>query len=222
MIGSYPLTWPLGWPRVPSSQRRDGRFRTTLGVARDELLHELGLFGASDVLVSTDVPTRNDGLFYAGAREPDDPGVAVYFSWRGKPYHVACDSYVRLAQNVRAVHKTVEAWRTIERHGASQLLERVVSGFAALPPGSDGEPETPPPPWWEVLGIPQIGDATPVEIASSPGHILRRPFLQLAETIYKDKIQKAHPDRGGSNEGMLELNRAIADARAALGKDDDR
>lgn len=212
----YPLQWPQGWPRTPDENRRGSRFRTSLGRARDDLIEELERFCALDVVVYTDVPTRIDGKFYATAREPDDPGIAVYFNWRGKPYQIACDSYESLQENVRALHKTVEAWRTIERHGASQLLERVVSGFSALPPGADGEPEEPQEPWWDVFEIGSLGGATPQEVSQDPHHPMRAPILKLAEMVYKTKIKKAHPDLGGDAAESRRLNAALAQAREVL------
>lgn len=216
---TFPLCWPDGWPRTNADARRSSRFRTGTDRSRHELLHELKLFGASHVVVSTDVPTRNDGQLYASATmSPRDPGIVVYFQWCGKPYHVACDAYDSLSENVRALFLTIKAWRTIERHGASQLLERVVSGFSALPPSAEAD-EPPSEPWWEVLGVPQVGDSLPVEIANDLDHPLRRPILALCESLYRAKIRDAHPDRGGSHEAMLQINRAIEEARAALGKE---
>ena len=118
----------------------------------------------------------------------------------------------------QAISKTIEAMRAIERHGASQLLERAVAGFSALPPGQDGAPAPEPErPWWEVLGIPQF-DGMPIsEIASDSTHHMRIPMLKMAEAIFKTKVQEAHPDKGGSNEAMRKLNAAIASAREALG-----
>ena len=185
-----------------------------LGAARDFVINELHRMGARHIVLSTDIPIRRDGLFYATSAQPNDPGVAAHFQWRGKPFAVACDSYRRLWENVRAIGKTIEALRTIERHGASQLLERAVSGFAALPPGEDaGEVERP---WWEVLGMPMLDGMSPIEIAGDPKHPMRTLMLKMAEAIYKVKVPEAHPDRGGSNDVMWELNLAIEAARRSL------
>lgn len=218
MTEPYPLHWPEHWPRTPAYRRRRSSFKTAMGKARDDMLRELQRLGAGRVVVSTDMPVRIDGLFYANAAQPNDPGVAVYFHWRGKPYVVACDTYQRVYENVRAVGKTIEAMRTIERHGATQLLERAVSGFSALPPGAeDGAPIEPAAPWWETLGVGQIDGMDPVQIAGDPKHPMRKPMLNLAESVYRIKVGDAHPDKpGGSTELTRDLNLAIEAARRAL------
>lgn len=48
-----------------------------LGISR--LKNEMRKLHADNLLISTDVPTRLDGLPFARARLPDDPGCAVYF-----------------------------------------------------------------------------------------------------------------------------------------------
>ena len=87
MTQPFPLHWPPDWPRTPWDRRSYSRFRSlNLGRCRDDLLLELERLGAMRIVVSTDIPLRRDGIFYANAGRPDDPGVAVYFRWRGKPF----------------------------------------------------------------------------------------------------------------------------------------
>lgn len=200
---SYPLRWPERHRRTPREQRRSASFKVALGIARDDLMRELKLLGAKDIIVSTNVPTRRDGLLYSDAREPDDPGVAVYFDrmvpaptlaepWRkvARPYAIACDCFRKLAWNIRAIGLTVEALRAIQRHGAGEMLEQAFTGFAALPPASSGRK-----PWWEVLGVPR---------GSHPDTI--------TET-YRALAALNHPDRGGDPARMTEINVAYDEAR---------
>src|SRR3546814_3202380 len=79
---AFPLAWPVGWPRV--ARRKSAPFGMTMAAARDHLMNELRLMGARYPVLSTNVELRRDGLPYAIKREPDDPGVAVYFEWHGK------------------------------------------------------------------------------------------------------------------------------------------
>lgn len=189
LLESYPLHWPDRQPRKGAGQRRPGPFKVTLGVARDELMRELKLLGAKDIVITSNVPTRRDGLPYADAREPRDPGVAVYFERRGRPFVFACDTFTRFLQNLRAVGMTIAALRAIQRYGATEMLEQAFTGFAALPPAGREVP------WWEVLGVPP--NATPEQIA----------------TAHRELAMIHHPDRGGDPTRMAEINAARDAAR---------
>lgn len=199
---AYPLWWPERQKRTSPASRRNASFKTPLGHSINELLRELKLLGALDVVISTNVPTRRDGLPYSDAREPDDPGVAVYFDrkvpaptpeepWKkaARSYVVACDVFRKVAWNVRAIGLTIEALRAIQRHGASEMLEQAFTGFAALPPKSDGRP------WWEVLGVPETAG------------------LEEVRNVYRELARIHHPDQGGDPQRMAEINAAFETAR---------
>lgn len=190
---AFPLTWPTGQARTPQHQRKYSRFQTSFGPARDDLISELHRMGAREIIISTDVPLRRDGLPYADG-DPKDPGIAVYFKRRNKPYVIACDTYHRLKDNARAVWATVEALRTIERHGGSRLMEQAFTGFTALP-AHQAEPS-----WWDVLGV--NPEATLAEIEEA--------HLRLAERHHPDVV-------GGDHELMARINRARDVAREERG-----
>lgn len=200
-IEAYPLQWPPGWPRKKSFQRTRAKFgkgkRESNGdsswVSKKELsimdaitrvLGELGRMsiGRDDVVISTNVPTRLDGLPRGDARVPDDPGAAVY--WRkGKATRcMAIDRYDRVQDNLAAIAATLEAMRAIERHGGAEILDRAFTGFVALP-----APEQ----WFTVLGI--------------GAHATRDQI----EEAYRRLAMKHHPDRPGGNAGeMSRINTA--------------
>lgn len=147
-----------------------------------------------DVVISTNVRTRLDGLPRSGEREPDDPGAAVYWQEATGPSRVmAIDQYDRVADNLAAIAATLDAMRAIERHGGAQILERAFTGFTALPAPSDGAPRD----WWDVLGV------------------LRTCTLDEARTAYRRAASAAHPDRGGTDARMAEVNRAWEQAQEA-------
>lgn len=188
-IDAFPLCWPVGWVRSRSKKR--SKFKTAFSVARDELVRELRLMGCPDwnLIISSNIPLKRDGLPYAGQANPTDSGVAVYFRLKQKPMVFACDTYINVTDNLYAITKTVEALRGIQRWGASDMMERSFSGFAALPAArSEIKKE-----WWDILDLRR--DASKEEI--------KQRWLKLAQ-IY-------HPDKpGGSNEKMSELNQAYA------------
>lgn len=108
---AYPLAWPAGWPRA--RRKSSAAFNLSFAKGRDELMRELRLMGARYPVLSSNVPLRRDGLPYAAQREPDDPGVAVYFMWQGKQMTFACDRWDKVKDNVRAIGKTIEALRGV-------------------------------------------------------------------------------------------------------------
>ena len=192
MTQRYPLHWPAGWQRA--RRRKSAPFKVPPQQARKEMMEELHRLGARDIVVSTDQPLNRDGSVSLARRQIDDPGVAVYFKRKGRDVVLACDQYDTLHDNMRAVSKTVEAMRGIERWGASDMLDRAFTGFEALaaPQASVVEP------WWQVLGVEQYCQRTQIESA----------YRQLART--------AHPDQGGSTAEMSRLNVARDAGLAAM------
>lgn len=194
MEDAFPLQWPDGRLRTPVHQREWGRFKGTPDAVQREMRDEIERMGGRQIVVSTNKPVRRDGGIYANAREPDDPGVAVYFQ-RGKDrVCFACDQYDRVWKNMRAIAKTIEAMRGIERWGSKEMLDRAFTGFAALPP-----PDAPiamrgpgelPKPWHVVLGV--RPDAPWNEIRAA----------------YRDKVREA------SETERLALNLAYEAAKA--------
>lgn len=191
---AYPLAWPLLRPRTPAGKRRNATFLVSLGAARDQLLDELRRLDGLNVVISSNMPVRRDGVLYADALEPADPGVAAYFTRANRPFVIACDAYRKARWNVRAIGATAEALRTIKRHGATEMLEQAMSGFVALPPAPAEDP------WWIVLGC-------------GPGDSLgsvRDAFLL--------RVREHHPDAGGETSRMVRVNRAYEQAKEYLAR----
>jgi len=153
MTKAYPLQWPHGRPRT--KQRTDSRFSVHPRAAFEEMMDELARFGAKNVVVSSDCPLRQtDGTPYADALKDllPDPGVAVYFTKGKRAVCLPCDQYRRPWENIRAIGKSVEALRAMERHGAHQILEQAFEGFTALP-SPDMAGDAPDQAWFWVLGV---------------------------------------------------------------------
>lgn len=192
MIEAYPLYWPLGWPRTPAQEISKSRFDGRPDKVQKELIAEIERLGGRNLVISTNIKLRADGLPYVGRRDPYDNGVAVYFDRKGEGMCFACDRYWHIWENMRAIQKTIEALRGIERWGASDMMERAFSGFTALPaPGGSRS-------WRDVL---QLGGS---------------PTLDMAKVAYRTLSLQRHPDRGGSHDAMTELNRAWEEAQQAL------
>lgn len=184
MIESFPLCWPDNWNRTPRWKRAPSRFRLTMDQARQDLKYEIDMLGGERLIISTNMPLRRDGEFHAGARNPEDPGVAVYFIYKKKQMCFACDQHPYVRENLNAIAKTINALRGIERWGASDMLERAFTGFAALPKAA----------WQSIL---ELGP---------------NPSRQDIEANFRRLAMQHHPDRGGDNGRMAELNRAREEA----------
>tara|TARA_B100001123_G_scaffold390883_1_gene468824 strand:+ start:231 stop:797 length:567 start_codon:yes stop_codon:yes gene_type:complete len=169
---AYPLQWP-NRPRTPRPQR--SRFDVQSGYARDCLVDEIRRLGGKNVVISTNIKLRQDGLPYASAKEPDDSGVAVYFQYKGQSMCFACDKWDLVRDNMQAIRKTIEALRGIERWGTGEMVQQAFNGFALL--------EAPRSVLWhEVLGVSKLADQFEVK------------------TAYRQKLKETHPDTGGSAE----------------------
>lgn len=191
MIDSYPLQWPVAWPRTERPEW--SRFQVTQNEAQNGLVEELRRLGATDVIISTNIPLRRDGLPYTSRRSPDDQGVAVYFKLDGQDQCIPCDKWRTIAENMRAIQKTIEALRGLERWGAKEMVNAAFRGFKALP-ASIIVGEHTSRPWWEVLEVSQ--EASP----------------EVIRAAYKARLLKVHPDQGGNQWDFEELQKAYKEA----------
>lgn len=165
---AYPLQWPAGRPRTKPWEVTYSRFDTTPGKAQREMLVEIQRMGGDDIIVSTNQRVKRDGTLYAVDlnKTPDDAGVAVYFTRKGDRVCFCCDLYARVWENMRAIGKTIEAMRGIERWGSAEMLDQAFTGFTALPsPDSVTESQSA---WWTVLDV--SPNATKDEINQARRH----------------------------------------------------
>lgn len=191
---SYPLEWPEGWERTQYHLRKSGsQFKTSFDRARRDLLDELRKLGADNVVISSWLPIRRDGQPYAdqARRRLEDPGVAVYFTLRGRQMVMARDAFTSVHDNLRSIGLGIEHLRGLERHGGGTMMERAFAGFAALEaPGTFDA--------LAVLGL-KTG-ATREEI----------------EAKFREMAKRHHPDRGGDSDEFVRIERARAAALAGL------
>lgn len=194
MVEESPLKWPVGWRRnqMPELSKFDpkGVFQEAKAVQR-----QLELMGAENVVISSNMQYRQDGLPYS-RQNVSDTGVAVYFTMHGKQQCIPCDRWISLEENLRAIAKTIEALRGIERWGAREMVDAAFSGFKELP-ASSGTAVNPVKPWNEVLGV--LSDASHEEI--------KRAYHQLAHFH--------HPDKGGSAAAFQKIRDAYEEGLRA-------
>jgi len=206
-IPAYPLQWPTGWKRCDAALRTRARFakkreqinrwcdatgqertsrymrngEVTIAEGVERVRTELERMGVrdDDVVISSNLTLRLDGLPRSGQAEPRDPGVAVYWrdnSKEGWPLRcMAIDRYDRVADNLAAVAATLDAMRAIERHGGAEILDRAFTGFTALPPPEQAKP------WHTVFGVAAHESTDAVRAA------------------YRRLRSETHPDRQGGD-----------------------
>lgn len=112
---AYPLQWPGGWKRTGQFNRSRAKFGKRTFVDRgvntegqqmgwhtkgalsisqgtERVLNALKQMGFDrSVIISSNLSLRNDGLPRSGQREPEDPGVAVYWGHGAKARCIAVD-----------------------------------------------------------------------------------------------------------------------------------
>lgn len=161
--------------------------------------------GYTNGVVTSNMPTRRDGLPYADGRcDGNDPGVAVWWTDAGHTRVIACDCWSTTGENMRALASSLEALAGLARWGATQIVERAFAGFAALPAAIT----LPAKNWRDVL----FSDGE----AQLPSNWAGAQGLHKARLAYRRKMETAHPDKGGTNERAAELNRAWEECQAEL------
>ncbi len=107
----------------------------------------------------------------------------ILFTVNGRQQRLACERFSDAGTNLRALYLTLEATRKAAQRGILKELAAIAT--ALLGPGVMKRPAH------EVLGI---AESSPVEVA---------------EAVYRMKAKQVHPDHGGSDAAMTELNEAI-------------
>lgn len=195
-----PLHWPILKPRTPAGRRtraafsREPSHATTVGRERQHLAREMRLLGVRSYLISTNLALRLDGEPRSGQGEPADPGVAVYFTLAKRPTVLACDRWDRVADNLRAIVKHIEAIRGQDRWGVG-TIEQAFAGYAALPAPSEAQSGARS--WREVMGF-------------GP-----REFVNVTELGIR--YRALAKERSGDEAALRDLNVARDQARAEFG-----
>lgn len=205
-ITRNPLCWPDNVSRTAPHKRGNPQFdERSIAVASAFILCEVNRLNKrnwhwsdENVIVSTNLRLKNDGLPHSVQNEPADSGVAVYFLlrfWRNgkeftRPCVLTCDKWRKVADNLWAIGKDIEAQRARERWG-STTTEQAFQGYLAIPERTGGKS------WWETLGVKP--DATQDQIKAA----------------YKSKANIAHPDKvGGSEAAFKKVQEAYDQAMA--------
>ncbi|WP_030540591.1 hypothetical protein [Sphingobium sp. DC-2] len=193
----FPLDWPRGRPRAAerkASLFREGGQPLTLTSAKRRLREQLSAmtrhgqqWRTTDIVLTCNIRYTASGARdqKLSRRDPDDPGVALYFDLDGKPHVLACDRWDTVQDNIAAIAAHIEALRGQERWGVADL-QQAFAGHVALPR---------PTPWWEVLGV--SSDAR----------------LDQINAAYRTAAKTAHPNAGGDRSTWDRLSAAYEEAK---------
>jgi hypothetical protein len=203
------------WPGKSTEERKPARFRTAWSRTCRELDFELDKLDVRKLIIEIALPAekiRRDGMPYADAR-PDHPGVILSFDAPGVgPLRYPCDTFSDWQDNIRAIAKTLEAQRMIDRYGVTTRKEQY-TGFAQLPPPTRTDSE--------ANGFGSHRDAA--EFVAKHGiaefeayqtewrnHAVDRIIgdADYRREAYRDAAAKLHPDRSGDDAAFKKLQAA--------------
>lgn len=191
MIEAYPLCWPIGQKRTANpTYSRFGDHTLTQSCKR--LLEEIDRMRGTNAIISSNIPIKQDGTPHANYLKCNIPnkGVAVYFTRNKQQVVLACDRWYNVEDNIWAIACSIEAMRSLERWGVSEMLDRAFSGFLAIPAAGEAHSKS----CWDVLGIPITKDKKEIQRA------------------WRGKAKIADILSGAGNDELVEVNAAYTQA----------
>lgn len=192
MANNYPrwLTLePVGdWPGELKGTRKSAQFASTLATTARELAAELDKLKARNPRLRVAVTREQlylDGSAIRAGERPFHPGVVLVFDTPEGQMTFPCDTYTRWEDNLRAITKTLEALRAIDRWGVTTGQQ--YGGFLAIeaarsmPAGFSSFEEA-----WRYLE----------EVAGLPKDVYEPPESRLPRLV-RAALRRTHPDMGG-------------------------
>ncbi|RBO73500.1 molecular chaperone DnaJ [Microbacterium sp. H6] len=199
---------PIGeWPTALTANRQPSKFSAPLSdtlTLLDREIYQLVETRAqqesAELLIA--VPPgafRADGRPYANAK-PEHPGVIFSIDAPFGHLSYPCDTYPQWQDNLRAIAKTLEALRMVERYGVSKRSEQY-RGFLAIeatatPAGFANLDEA-----WTFL----------CRLVESEGTVLN---VATARVVLRNAQRATHPDHGGDAAIFQRVTLAEAKLRA--------
>lgn len=189
-ITNFPLYWPTNQPRTTTRKRAAFSTRGTrnymgawtparkhsIAESAKELEAEIKRMGGKDMIISSNLKVKSNGMPYSNKGRLDDPGVAVYFKWNKRDLVFACDKWIEIEDNLWAIVKHIEALRGQERWGVGSL-DQAFAGYAALP-----DPNTRK--WWQVFNLPE----------DAPAGTVTQKYRELAKIYHPDNPNTGNAD----------------------------
>ncbi len=150
-------------------------------VSWDDTLRDLGeTFRKWDIYEWTVAPVRPRARANAYQTDEERMVTLIYTHGSGRDVRLAMGKQARAQDNLRVLYLATEALRMNEARGIGDVI---ADAYLQLAPPSHVDP-------WELLGIRPDAD------------------IEIVHAAYKAKAKSAHPDAGGSDEAMKEINDA--------------
>jgi len=208
--------WPNNVKRTAPDKRKHSPFRSTWSRTLADLDTELVKAYARNVVIEIDAPQaeiRRHGMPKADARTRS-PGVILQYDviWRNvetkqevrrEHYVFPCDTYHDWQDNVRAIAKTLEALRAVDRYGVTRDGQQF-AGFKSIPAQTG-----------TTLSIEQA--ATILATESGIAFSLASGY-EAAQRAFRTARSKTHPDAGGDAARFSAVNVAGQRLAAHFGK----
>jgi len=196
------------WPGERTKKRKDATFRATYPQTLDLLESELKWIGAHDTVIQVEGLTRddirNDGWPRSGnwTNGYGGPGVILSCESSKGPISMPCDRFGDWQDNLRAIAKSLEALRMVDRYGVTRGNEQYRG--------------------WAQIAAPTNGKMSREEAAFFIASILsahQENVLAQPASYIRQAQQKYHPDRVGTESEKLarhEIFVRIGQAEAVL------
>lgn len=172
-----------------------GAWSNTLTVLEREIEHLRG----TDIIVQVALgleDIRNDGWPRSNVR-PRTPDVRVSFQSKIGPLLYECNTFDSWEQNIRAIALGLERLRAVDRYGITKANEQY-KGWKQLPAGGAIEASE-----W-----PNTESAAKFLMKLAGWQVPVADVLHNPRPCWIDASKNAHPDTGGSDVLMAQVNRA--------------
>lgn len=197
------------WSGPESGGKKDDRFDRTGTQTQSDLRIELAAIGVRNAVIQADITEgdlRNDGMLRANARFQSSRIMLAFNHPTQGAVSFPAWTYRDPWANLRAIVKTLEALRAIDRHGVTRNAQQY-TGWKQLPPQGEAIAATEFATVHDAARfllktqIPkaQIAEAWVRDIMESSDRLNR---------VYREAAKNAHPDTGGSDELMRKVNAA--------------
>lgn len=188
---------PLGqWTGPVTRNRPRCPFRASWAQTLELLERETRHLGARLVVIQVDVTEgemRRDGMLRANAKV-GFPGVRVSFESRHGPQTFATDRFGWWQDNVRAVAKSLEALRAVDRYGVTGSGEQY-RGFTAI----EAEPDT------GAMTVQQAAEYIAAHAGGSYSATLLLTAPGQVQAAFRAAAHVLHPDYGGDPDQFRRL-----------------